>query len=73
MQCGGVGMEVSELAIRFLTFLNGARIQLHIISIEKIQPSLGSGTSLRSVKSLQRGLYSFFPTISWTVAFRYCA
>ena len=42
MQCGGVGMEVSELAIRFLTFLNGARIQLHIISIEKIQPSLGS-------------------------------
>ena len=35
-------MDVSKLAIMFLTFYNGARIQLHIISIEKIQPYLGS-------------------------------
>ena len=56
-------MEVSELAIRSLTFLNGARIQLHIISIEKNTALSWLSTSLRSVKSLQRGLYSFLCTL----------
>ena len=62
MQCGGVGMEVSELAIRFLTFLNGARIQLHIISIEKIQPSLGYVTMFRKIAA-ERAVFFFMYAI----------
>ena len=55
-------MEVSELAIRFLTFLNGARIQLHIISIEKYSPLLAQYVTTFRKIAAERAV--FFSTIS---------
>ena len=49
--------------MKCFTFHNGARIQLHITSIEKNTALSWLSTSLCSVKSLQRGLYSFLCTL----------
>ena len=54
-------MELLLISGKGLTFYNGARLQLHIISIEKIQPSLGSvRTTFRKIAAERAVFFSIY-------------
>ncbi len=54
-------MKVSEYGLRCFTFYNGARIQLHITSIEKYSPLLAQYvTTFRKIAAERAVFFSIY-------------